>query len=246
MKYPILIFAILGSIQLSAQCYPDRHNTSWNDAWYSCEETESPNAERPDSHWIMYDLRHKYRLSQGKIWNINAPERLTDGFNSFAVDYSLDGENWETLGEFSASMGPGESLYEGEELFNFTGDTARYVLLTALSNYGGDCSGIAEMRIEVLDVAEDLNDTQDECLYVEVYPNPHTSNFNLNVGSFCEGPIYYQLYNSVATLIRNGTIQDGGVQGLQMTTAGIPSGIYNLVLIQNSQSVQTQIVKINN
>lgn len=246
MKYLILIFIILGSIKLNAQCYPDRHNTSWNDAWYSCAETENPNIARGKGHWIMYDLRHKYRLSQGKIWNINAPERLNDGFNSFAVDYSLDGQDWKTLGEFTAAKGPGESLYEGEELFNFVGDSARYVLLTALSNHGGDCSGIAEMRIEVLDVVENLNNTKDECLTVNVYPNPHKSHFNLDVESLCEGPIHYQLYNSVATLIRSGVIPSIGVQGLQISTTGISSGIYNLVMIQNGQSVQTQIMKINN
>ena len=194
----------------------------------------------------MYDLRHKYRLGQGKLWNINAPDKLTEGFNSFAVDYSLDGDNWETLGEFTASQAPGDPLYEGEELFNFSGDSARYVLLTALSNYGGECYGIAEMRIDVVDVIESLNDTQDECLYVHVFPNPHDANFNLNVGSFCNGPIYYKFYNSAATLLKQGVLPEGGVENYQMYTENVPSGIYYLVVIQNGTSKQTQIVKLNN
>lgn len=246
MKYLLLPFAILAAAQLSAQCYPDRHNTSWNDAWYSCEESVNPNAQRGEGHWIMYDLRHIYRLSKGKIWNINAPDRLNEGFNDFYVDYSKDGENWETLGEFSAAMGPGDNLYEGEELFNFAGDSARFVLLTAASNYGGECYGIAEMRIDVVDVVEDLNQTQSECLFVSAFPNPHESNFSLNVGSLCNGPIYYQLYNSSATMIMSGVFPENGVQDYQMTTAGVSSGVYYLVVIQNGQSVQTQIVKINN
>lgn len=194
----------------------------------------------------MYDLRHQYRLGQGKLWNINASERLTEGFNSFIVDYSQDGENWESLGEFAASQAPGDPLYEGEELFNFAGDTARYVVLTALSNYGGECYGISEMRIDVIDVVENLNETQDECLYVNVFPNPHSANFNLNIGSVCDGPIYFQLYNSVGTLLRQGTLPQGGVENHQMNTGNAPSGIYYLVIIQNGTSIQTQIVKLNN
>jgi hypothetical protein len=246
MKRYIFIFAVLISNFAAAQCYPDRHSTSWNDAWYSCDESENPNPVRGSGHWIMYDLRHQYRLGQGKLWNINAPERLTDGFNSFTVDYSLDGENWESLGEYTASQAPGEPLYEGEELFNFAGDSARYVLLTAMSNYGGDCYGISEVRIDVVDVIESLNNTQTECLYVDVFPNPHDSNFNLNVGSFCEGPIYYKFYNSSATLLKQGVLPEGGVENYQMFTDNVPSGIYYLVIIQNGTSKQKQIVKLNN
>ncbi|MGB6037635.1 MAG: discoidin domain-containing protein [Cryomorphaceae bacterium] len=246
MKTLALLIAVFCSVQLMAQCYPDRHNTSWNDAWYSCQESDNPNSERGSGHWIMYDLRNEYKLGQGKLWNINAPDRLSDGFHSFAVDYSMDAENWETLGEYIAAEGPGDPLYEGEELFNFAGDSARYVLLTALSNYGGDCYGIAEMRIDVIDLVTSLNQTQDECLYVSVYPNPHESNFNLNVGSFCIGPIYYQLYNSVATLIKQGVLPENGVENFQVSTAGVPSGVYYLVVTQNGNSKQTQIVKINN
>jgi hypothetical protein len=246
MKNLILLVALLGSVQLLAQCYPDRHNTSWNDAWYSCEESENPNTEKGMGHWIMYDLRHDYKLGQGKLWNINAPDRLNEGFHSFTVDYSLDAENWENLGTFTAAEGPGDPLYEGEELFNFAGDSARYVLLTATSNYGGECYGIAEMRIDVIDLVTSLNETQDECLFVDVYPNPHESNFRLNVGSFCSGPIHYQLYNSVAILVKQGVFPEDGIENYQMNTAGFSSGIYYLVVTQNGNSNQTPIMKINN
>jgi len=246
MKTFTTILSVLVSVLLHGQCHPDRHNTSWNDAWYSCEESENPNAARGTGHWIMYDLRHKYKLGQGKLWNINSPDRLNDGFYSFTVDYSLDAENWETLGEFIASKGAGDPLYEGEELFNFAGDSARYVLLTAASNYGGDCYGIAEMRIDVVDLVEDLNESQDGCLYVDVYPNPHGSNFTLNVGSFCDGPIYYKLYNSSAVLIRQGKLPEDGIQNFQMSTAGLTGGIYHLVVFQNGNTNHTPIVKIKN
>lgn len=246
MKNLFLLIALFGSAQLMAQCYLDRHNTSWNDAWYSCEVSESPNPERGEGHWIMYDLRHNYKLGQGKIWNINAPDRLSEGFHSFTVDYSLDAQNWETLGEFTAAEGPGDPLYEGEELFNFAGDSARYVLLTAASNYGGDCYGIAEMRIDVIDLVQNSSETQDECLYVNVYPNPHESNFNLNVGSYCTGPISYQLYSSLATLVKEGTFPQDGIENFQISTAGIQSGVYYLTVFQNGHSKQVSIVKINN
>ena len=246
MKNLIFLIAFLGYFQAFSQCFPDRHNTSWNDAWYSCELAENPNPERVEGHWIMYDLRHTYRLAQGKIWNINAPKRLSDGFHTFSVDYSLDGSNWENLGDFIASQGPGESLYEGEELFNFSGDSARYVLLTAASNYGGDCYGIAEMRIDVIDLVGSPNETKDECLQVNVFPNPHESNFNLNVGSFCAGPIYFRLFNSVGTLVKQGTLPQDGIENFQISTTGVQSGVYHLVVIQNGHSKHVPIVKMNN
>jgi len=246
MRVLLTIFGMLALVSLKGQCYPDRHSTSWNDAWYSCEKSPNPNLERTEGHWIMYDLRHEYELGQGKLWNVNAPDRLRDGFANFFVDYSKDGENWKSLGEFSASMASGTPLYEGEEIFNFSGDTARFVLLSAASNHGGDCYGIAELRIDVVDIAQDANNQDDECLHVNVFPNPHQSSFSLDVGSFCEGPIYYKLYDSNGSQLKQGQLPDQGVQNFEVNTGNYASGVYYLVVIQNSNSKQIPIVKIHN
>ena len=246
MRYSFTLLGVWLILSAKAQCYTERHSTSWNDAWYSCEESTNPNPNRDEGHWIMYDLRHEYKLGQGKLWNINSPDRLQDGFAYFFVDYSLDGETWNTLGQFNASMAPGDPLYEGEEIFNFSGDTARFVLLSASSNHGGDCYGIAEMRIQVVDLAQDANNNDDECLYVNVFPNPHQSSFNLDVGSFCAGPIYYQLYGSNGSKLREGQLPEQGVQNFEINTGSYSSGVYYLVVIQNGNSKQIPVMKIHN
>jgi hypothetical protein len=224
----------------------DRHSTSWNDAWYSCEESESPNPDRGSGHWILYDLRHQYKLGQGKIWNINAPERLADGFNVFTVDYSLDLANWETLGDFVAAQGPGDPLYEGEEPFNFAGDSARYVLFTAETNYGGECFGFSEMRIDVIDLIEEAKGDEDGCLIVNAYPNPHQKNFSIDVSTYCEGPVMYRIFNAGGQLIKEENLPTDGMTGFQISTAGMRSGVYYLIVIQNGDSKQLPIVKIEN
>ncbi|MEM9050843.1 MAG: T9SS type A sorting domain-containing protein [Bacteroidota bacterium] len=246
MRYIIILIALVSYKSMDAQCHPDRHSTSWNDAWYSCEESPNPNSQRNEGHWIMYDLRHEYKLGQGKLWNVNAPERLQDGFANFFVDYSKDGENWESLGEFNAPMGTGSPFYEGEDIFNFSGDTARFVLFTAITNHGGDCFGISEMKIDVVDITLDGNNSDDECLHVNVFPNPHKSSFNIDAGSFCAGPIYYQLFNSNGSKLREGQLPEQGVQNFEINTVSYSSGVYYLVVIQNGNSKQIPIVKIHN
>lgn len=244
MKKALLFLFVIISIGSSAQCYPERHSTSWNDAWYSCAEQVNPNPDREPGHWIMYDLRHVYRLGKGKIWNINAPGRLTDGFRNFAVDYSQDGEEWETLGEYTLPIGPGDPLYEGEEILDFAFDSARYVLYTAFTNHGGECFGISEMKIEVIDVVSEQSATADGCLWAEIRPNPHQSSFFLEAGSNCPGIMEYGLYDPSGRMIKRSAIPELGVSNLEVNTTDLAEGVYHLVISQNGEKVMKRVVKI--
>ncbi|MCB0688866.1 MAG: discoidin domain-containing protein, partial [Saprospiraceae bacterium] len=174
LRYKALILiSLLPNFSLLGQCYPDRHSTTWFDGWVSCEAFPNPNAGRGLSHWIMYDFGKVYSLHGTHIWSTNDPANLDRGLKNVVIDYSLDGNNWVESGEYVFEKGEGISTYEGFEGPDLKGVKARYLLVTAVDNYGGACFGLSEMRIdaedsEVTDV-EDLT-TSRECFQVQTYP----------------------------------------------------------------------------
>ncbi|NBC09147.1 MAG: hypothetical protein GVY26_18300, partial [Bacteroidetes bacterium] len=115
MKRNILFFLLfaLAASTVSAQCFLDRHNTTWYDGWISCTPSMNPNAARGESHWILYDLNYAYGLYQMHLWNTNAPDYLTSGLQDIAIDISNDGTTWTEVGEFQLPMADGTPTYEG-------------------------------------------------------------------------------------------------------------------------------------
>ena len=125
----ILLFTL--SFNGFAQCFPERHNTTWFNQWISCEKTENPNTTRPESHWIMYDFGTELKMYTLNIWNINAPDLLSDGIQKANIDYSSDGVTWFEYGEVTFNQGTGKNTYEGQEVLNFNGAVAKYLLITS-------------------------------------------------------------------------------------------------------------------
>jgi hypothetical protein len=156
----VILLVVVFHQGINAQCFPDRHNTSWNDGWLSCQAATNPNANRGQSHWIQYDLGAVYVLGQTHFWNSNIPDSTNRGFQEIAIDYSLDGLSWTSWGSFTLSQANGSGFYEGEQGPSLNGTAARYVLLTGISNYGASCYGLSEVRFEVqnspvpVDIAE--------------------------------------------------------------------------------------------
>lgn len=247
MKKVLLGFLFLLPYLAKAQCYPDRHNTSWNEAWISCEKRDNPNSEREKGHWILYDFGHMYRLGNTKMWNLNSPEFLESGIKDFYIDYSKDGLEWENLGQFTLPRAPGESRYEGEDITSFGGDTARFVLITAIDTYGGACAGISEVKIDVVEVVNRLKVYQDEeCFEVSVYPNPHMTEFTLSVNAFCEGKVEYSLYDHRGKLLRKETFSsDESLKIRRIQTGDLPAGLYHLVITQNNAIARYPVMKIH-
>jgi hypothetical protein len=148
MKKIFLFLLVIGCIQQSglAQCYPDRHSTNFFDGWISCEPAMSPNILRGPGHFIMYDFGKVYALGQVRIWNTNDPAHLDWGMKDVVIDYSMDGVHWVEAGQFTFPQASGLSTYEGAEGPNLDDAQARYLLITALSNYGGTCYGFSEIK----------------------------------------------------------------------------------------------------
>lgn len=141
----ILLFCAIGS--LSAQCYVDRHNTSRDANWVSCQTSPNPNGTSGNTHWILYDLGYDYPLFQLRYWNYNHPDNIDYGLRDVLIQTSDDGVTFHDFGTFTFDQGTGSSIYEGVLGPNFFGVSARYVLLTPLSNWGGSCFGFGEMRV---------------------------------------------------------------------------------------------------
>ena len=157
----------------------DELDTNPADAWLTCQDKESPNPARGNSKWIQYDLGQSYYLSKAHIWNYNVPNSLGNGFKQVAIDYSLDGTNWNALGTFNWPQASGQVGYKGFDETHF-GVVAQYILITALSNWDDSgCSGISKANFTVNDcllVGKSCNDS-----------NPHTNQDTYDIDCNCVG-----------------------------------------------------------
>jgi hypothetical protein len=246
MKTLLYIALSCTAIQATAQCYPDRHNTSWNEGWLSCSTAPHPIAERPDGHWIKYDLGNTYRLSTVKLWNYNDPKRLNQGMRDFTIDYSTDGENWKQLGMYTLPKAPGTSTYEGEVVANFTGDTARFVVITVLNNWGGQCGGFAEVKFNVLEVTQtSQGQFTNDCFTASVFPNPHIESFQLSLSTRCKGAVQFAIYDHTGRMVSKGQMApDQSYHHETVYTAHLAPGMYHLVAIQEGKVSRLPVIKI--
>jgi hypothetical protein len=88
--------------------------------------------------WIEYDLGKVYTLHEMWVWNSNdgMETSIGIGFKEVLIEYSVDGAEFKTLGtthEFTQA--PGEPDYAHNTTVDFGGKAARYVRLTANSNW---------------------------------------------------------------------------------------------------------------
>ncbi len=231
-----------------AQCDMDRHSTNFFDGWISCEAAASPNPLRPESHFILYDFGSTYKLGQTQIWNTNDPAHLDWGMRDVAIDYSLDGQTWTHAGDFIFEQGTGSPRYEGFEGPDLNDIEARYLLITALSNYGGDCYGMSEIKIQAEEViisnVEDLVDLL--CVDVSLFPNPFTDQITVTLGAECTGDLHYVLYDASGKIVltANRSLISGQRSSFEIGRH-LPSGAYRLRIEYGGQSIHRNLIKIN-
>jgi hypothetical protein len=232
----------------AAQCYPDRHSTNFFDGWLSCAPAASPNPARPASHFILYDFNKVYALGRMKIWNTNDPARTGDGLREVAIDVSRDGQNWTHVGDYTLERAPGVSTYEGFDGPDLGGAEGRYLLITALSNHGGECYGLSEMRVEGEEVIISSADepASFDCIAVNLYPNPFTDQVVLGLSPDCEGVLRYSLFDQQGKQLDGRAI---GVAAGQSSTyalgAELPAGTYVLQLEFQGKVIRRTLVKMN-
>jgi hypothetical protein len=245
----LLITLLLATQMLSAQCFPDRHNSSWFDGWLSCATSDNPNPERGQSHWILYNLQHNYQLGQMHVWNTNAEDYLGDGIKDLVIDISLDGVTWTEVGVFQFEQADGSSTYEGFAGPDLDGIEAKYLLITALSNWGGFCYGFSEVRIEVLGVTTGVSETSiaNNCLSVNIFPNPVSDRSKASIKANCSSSeINYAVQDITGRTLYSGALQPlGNEVELNLNFADLTAGSYILHLQQDGIKVKQKLIRID-
>ncbi|MHC4168243.1 MAG: discoidin domain-containing protein, partial [Planctomycetota bacterium] len=113
----------------------------------------------PQPTWIEYQFDKVYELHEMWVWNQNqaVESSIGYGFRDVSIEYSIDSIGYTTLGaahEFAQA--PGVPDNEHDTTVDLGGITAKYVRLTANSNWnlGGWLSqcGLSEVRFYYIPV----------------------------------------------------------------------------------------------
>jgi hypothetical protein len=105
----------------------------------------------PQPSWIEIEFDGVYKLYELWVWNSNGSlePMIGFGFKDVTIEYSANGTDYTTLGtthEFARA--PGAADYEHNTTIDMGGVPAKYVRLTANSNWGGILNqyGLSEVR----------------------------------------------------------------------------------------------------
>ena len=122
----------------------DLHSSENTGMWLS-------NITDPDKARIQFEFDRVHKLYQMLVWNYNSSVEPVVGFGikEATIEYSVDGADWAVLGgahEFARGTGVGG--YAANTTVDLDGAAARYVRITAVSNWGGILNqfGLSEVR----------------------------------------------------------------------------------------------------
>ena len=121
----------------------DLHSMEQTDMWLSGIE--------PQGAWIEYEFNKLYKLHELWVWNSNQTMDpvVGFGFKDVTIEYSTNGTDYMTLGTtHQFAQAPGTPGYAHNTTVDLSGVAAKYVRLTANSNWGGIMSqyGLSEVR----------------------------------------------------------------------------------------------------
>ena len=126
-------------------------NESVGNMWLSSEGGEQPT-------WIEFEFDRVYKLYELWVWNSNDSLERTIGlgFKDVKIEYSVDGIDYTTLGtthEFTRALG--EADYAHNTTINMSSVAAKYVRLTAISNWKNilEQYGLSEIRFFCIPVS---------------------------------------------------------------------------------------------
>ena len=232
-------------VQGYSQCLDQPHTPYYEDGWLSCQMQDNPNEIRPVSHWIMYDLGWEYTLDSSYIWNYNSWGINDRGMKDVIIDYSLDGQNWMLLDTFEFEMASGSVKYEGFEGPDFGGVAARYVLLTALNNWGNEpCTGLSELKIYIGEPTTSVDpELEINTVGITVVPNPVQNKAEISILSEAI-PERVALYDISGKVLQ--TKSNLNSKNVTMDLSGLPGGVYFVKAWVDDGLASTKLVKVNN
>jgi len=127
----------------------DLHSTANAASWISAKGAAQPT-------WIQFAFDRAYKLYEMRVWNYNVlfESVLGFGFKNVTIEYSADGATWTLLKEAQFAQGPGQDNAAVSTTVDFAGAPAKFVRLTAKSNWGGAVPqfGLSEVRFYYLPV----------------------------------------------------------------------------------------------
>ena len=119
-------------------------NIGEGNMWLSAADANQPT-------WIEFEFQSVQKVYEMWIWNSNESleAAIGLGFKDVTIEYSVDGENYTTLGtthEFTQA--PGQNDYAYDTTIDMEGVPAKYVKLTANSNWKSilEQFGLSEVR----------------------------------------------------------------------------------------------------
>jgi len=239
------------------------HSTGLDEAWLSCTPAPNPNNGRGPGHWLSYDFGQVYRLTSSRFWNLNVPERINsynnepwsltrvkgkpeDGLKEFVIDYSFDGKNWKEWTRFELTKAPASPYYEGIPGPDLGGLQTRYLLITALSNHGGSCFGLSEVRFDVQEVPTSVVAATAEGPGISVSPNPLDQQAVVSLQGFPAGQLTLRLTDLAGRVLSEKTVsQEGDGSGIIWAPGTHPPGIYVLQAVHEraEASVKVEIIR---
>ncbi len=121
----------------------DGHSTASMEMWLAAP----PEGELVS---ITYELPRVYKMAEMLAWNSNTGFEgfLGYGFKDVTVEVSVDGAEWTVLADVEFAQAPGTEGYAASTTVDMLGVAAKFVKLTANTNWGGlfPDSGLSEVR----------------------------------------------------------------------------------------------------
>ena len=108
----------------------DEHSTEATDMWLAL-----PGAE---PLYIQYEFDRVYKLHEMLVWNYNVQFELLLGFGlkGVTVEYSENGADWTTLGDFEFARATAKASYAANTTVAFDGVPVKFVRINVNSGYG--------------------------------------------------------------------------------------------------------------
>lgn len=247
MKYIFNIILVLSlntflASNVNSQCFDNGHSPFQDQGWLSCNTSVGPNPDRGEAHWILYDFGHAYRLDSVYFWNHNVWGETGLGVKSILIDFSMDKENWTTVGPINIDKAPGSWKYTGVE-GPFLGNVqARYALITVLSTWREDasCAGLGEIKFgvsQVVDVTE-IETSKDWT----ISPNPASERITIQLPQI--GKISsLNIYNSLGMLVQELNANNGNE--VVVAISELKEGIYFVSIKTETEIFTKSFVKVN-
>ncbi len=230
----ILVMLPLFTPVVMAQCGNQGHSTNEKDSWLSCQTSVMPNNLAPlDYHWIYYDLGYSYPLEMITIWNYNVENETENGIKDGEIFYSEDGQNWISGGTFQIPEADGRLDYEGWEGIDLSGVSARFITLTAYSNWGnGNCTGFSEIRFNIGEQITSINQRATTNSEMLVFPNPTNQVLSISLKNNQQIKELIIVDNAGHEFLR----KRQPVTNLTLDVASFPTGMYYIKAWTSNQT----------